>query len=128
MRTQKNFSKTFKIIFYAFIVYMLIAGIIAGVVFRNEITEDINWTMMLSVWLSGGVIALILYAVYAHFENQEVQIELLSSIEDKLNSQKKNDTTIKTEHDNKSAQWLCTNCGLRNNNDTAFCKSCGTER
>lgn len=144
MIPQKRFSTIFKVIYYAFIIFSFIGGITAGAVFRKGIFDGFNWEMMFYVWLSGGVIELILYATYAHLENQAVQIELLSSINDKLNPPKTNVSSTKTEHKPippkksitptkpvhhvSSSQWLCSNCGLRNSTANSLCRGCGAEK
>lgn len=87
-------SESFRKWLIAIVLLFLICGIAAGFVFRiDDLTAyeflssrsegDFNWVLMISVWLSGVVPSVILYAIYAHLENQEIMINALNAIYEK---------------------------------------------
>lgn len=80
-------SKYFLRWFWILIILFFIFGIVAGFVFPKQTIsysfntkESFNWFLMLCIWLSGVIPASIIYAVYVHIENQEIQIDILRDL------------------------------------------------
>lgn len=90
---HKEHSELFKKLTIAIIIIYVIAGIAIGFVFPKEIQTsfyysfevetEFNWLMMLVVWFSGIIPTALVYAVYAHLDNQEVTINVLNDIRSK---------------------------------------------
>ena len=83
-------SGTFKNLAVILAILFFIAGIASGFVFKTAedsslfSEEKFNYVLMISVWLSGAFPVIISYAAYAHFRNQELQIQIMSQIKDAL--------------------------------------------
>ena len=78
-------SNVFKIWAIILAVVFFVAGIVAGFMFKVEtgyyITrEEFNYALMIAMWFSGILPVLASYAVYAHLQNQEMQIRTLLQI------------------------------------------------
>ncbi len=92
MYNHKNHSKIFKRWCIALVVSVFAIGIIAGFIFKIEpeyslystsySSAKFNWLLAVMIWLSEIVPVAILYAVYSHLENQEVQINILKFLMD----------------------------------------------
>lgn len=96
MLYHKSHSKFFRNWCYVLLIAVFVLGIIAGFVFKvdNHTTTSLyehyssytqpkasfNWTLTIIIWLSEVIPAAILYAIYSHLENQEIQIEILNEI------------------------------------------------
>lgn len=92
MYNHKNHSKIFKRWCVALVVTVFAIGIIAGFIFKVELeyssysSAKFNWLLAVMIWLSEVVPVAILYAVYSHLENQEVQINILKFLMDNNSS------------------------------------------
>lgn len=99
MYNHKSHSEVFKKWCIALIVVVFALGIIAGFAFAIEKTPDLstygrysntapetgfNWIVAIAIWISEVIPATILYAIYSHLENQEIQINILNLIHKKL--------------------------------------------
>lgn len=96
MYSHYEHSKIFKRWCVALVITVFILGIIAGFVFRIEkeplsvygyssstVKPSFNWGLAFIIWISEVIPAAILYAVYSHLENQEIQINILNEIRKK---------------------------------------------
>ena len=79
--THNERSKVFKILFIVSIIVIFILGIISGNMFDSY---EFNWMAAIMIWISGVIPVAILYAIYAHLENQEIQINNLNKIRKEL--------------------------------------------
>lgn len=142
MYSHYEHSKIFKRWCVALIITVFILGIVAGFVFKVEeyslystySDEHFNWVLALIIWFSEVIPAAILYAVYSHLENQEIQINNLNQIRQFLNDYKLSDT--KATHlsddakpnfknlDKADKTWVCSKCGKSNPVGVDRCSSC----
>ena len=130
-------------------IVFLLSGIIAGFLFKTvdvsskyySLSEThFNWLLMLSVWSMSVVPVSILYGVYSHLENQEIQIDILREIYEtqSLNTQNPAQSNIPNTAQPTQAKppitptvsshnnWKCSKCGRINDANTIACKDCGT--
>lgn len=136
MYNHKNHSEVFKRWCTTLLGIVFILGIIAGFIFKVEegiiyTDERFNWELMLIIWFSEIVPLAILYAVYAHLENQEIQINILNDIRSKLPD--KPTPKRETAHSNPvdaflNSSWTCSNCGKSNLSSATRCNQCNYER
>lgn len=136
MYNHKNHSEVFKRWCIALLIIVFVLGIIAGFVFKIEvgslyIRERFNWELMLIIWFSEIIPLAVLYAVYAHLENQEIQINILNDIRSKLPD--KPTPKRETSHSNPvdvflNSSWTCSNCGKSNLSSATRCSQCNYER
>ena len=142
MYSHYGHSKVFKIWCIALVVVVFIIGIVAGFIFKVQATsriyyeEHFNWGLAVIIWLSDVIPAAILYAIYSHLENQEIQINNLNQIRQTLNDFKlaaKETATVTTtahtksnfkKYDNLDTTWVCSNCGKSNPVGAERCSYC----
>ena len=88
-------SRVFKYMPVFMAIAFIISGIVCGFVFKitsepslysYHTDEKFNTGLMFMVWLSGVIPTIITYAVYAHFRNQETQIEATEEVIRKLDT------------------------------------------
>lgn len=138
---HNNHSRTFFRWFWFLVILYLIAGIAAGIVYPKPIDHAVsysldapeavfNWLLMVLVWLSGVIPTAIIYAVYAHLENQEIQIDMLASIRE---ANRQNAGPQSKVHENELNQpaavnihstWVCKRCGATNQSYDERCMKC----
>ncbi|MDO5399056.1 MAG: hypothetical protein Q4G33_14130 [bacterium] len=102
MYNHKNHSKVFLLLYIALVAIIFIAGIVAGFVFKDGLFDELfsyssrysresfNWTLAFVIWLSDIIPAVVLYAIYSHLDNQEVQINILNAIRESNSAPEKN--------------------------------------
>ncbi|MCD8391165.1 MAG: zinc finger Ran-binding domain-containing protein, partial [Firmicutes bacterium] len=93
--------------------------------------EHFNWALTIAVWISAVIPAAILYAVYSHLENQEIQINLLNVISRNQMTDDYNlagtgtSTSSNTQAPIKPANtWTCPKCRTINPNTLNRCTAC----
>lgn len=149
MFEHKKHSEVFKRWYVAVVILTVIAGVVAGFVFKTggevevsslysiDVTEEkFNWALMFAIWVSCVPLAAVLYAVYSHLENQEVTINILNSI--RINSV--SNATVESNKaaptapisnfaamDSGNETWRCPKCGTTNLMKNSECKNCGYE-
>lgn len=130
MLKHNNHSNRIRIIAIVATVIFIIIGIITGYV--------LNAFALLSIWLYAAIQAIAFYIVYAHIQNQEIQIENLNEIRDALNSSKKKSEVIKgnasSNMSNKTDNprttgptWVCPLCKTENPLGAKRCSNCNSE-
>ncbi|MGN0163937.1 MAG: hypothetical protein ACI4EA_10240 [Candidatus Ornithomonoglobus sp.] len=144
-------SKFFKYWFIASIITVVMIGIIAGFVFSIEdysyySADKFNWLVAIMIWISGIIPAAVLYAIYSHLDNQEVQINNLNEIRKSLDILKASGKDTGNVQRNTVAQkpsvstkprtinnvvsgdiWVCPLCKTKNPAKAKRCSNCNSE-
>ena len=148
MYTHNEHSQVFKRWCIALVVVVFILGIIAGFVFKIEkeplsvygyyssshAKSSFNWGLACIIWLSEVIPAAVLYAVYSHLENQEIQINNLNEIRKTLTEQKspvsKTNSTQNVpsfkKFDETDNSLICPMCKTRNPIGSERCRNCNS--
>lgn len=142
MYSHYEHSKIFKHWCIAIVITIFILGIIVGFVFKVEEyslystynNEHFNWGLACIIWLSEVIPTAILYAVYSHLENQEIQINNLNQIRQFLNDYKLSDTKTTHSSDNAKPNFknldkpdnslICPMCKTKNAIGAERCSNC----
>lgn len=138
MFSHYSHSKVFKVWCIVLVVMVFIIGIVAGFIFkvpseRIYYEDHFNLGLAVIIWLSDVIPAAILYAVYSHLENQEIQINNLNQIRQTLSdfkfAAKDNSHTVNTpsnfkKYDNEDKTWTCSKCGRSNPVGAERCSYC----
>lgn len=143
MLQHKNHSEVFKRWYVAVVIIAVIAGVVAGFVFKTggevevsslysiDVTEEkFNWALMFAIWVSCVPLTAVLYAVYSHLENQEVAINLLNAIHNDTRDRKTSNSGSSSSSnflvmDRNNETWRCPQCNTVNLLKDAACKNCG---
>ncbi len=142
---HKNHSRVFFRWFWVTLIAYIAIGIVAGFLFPKpvDITSlysfdeetKFNWLLMIGVWISGIIPEAIIYAVYSHLENQEIQIDILDNIykiSNGTNTPKSVDTNRNsyrnTSAANRQATWVCPQCGTTNQPYNERCTNCDNKK
>ncbi|MDO5399057.1 MAG: hypothetical protein Q4G33_14135 [bacterium] len=143
MYNHKNHSKVFKCWYIALVIIIFIIGIVAGFAFKIEPTPSLyslysskpkfNWLLAVIIWLSEVIPITILYAVYSHLENQEIQINLLNVLRENTAAKttdnatgyiSANNVSVMRKLDEENNFLRCPNCGKSNPVGTKRCINC----
>lgn len=139
--THKNHSKYFKIWYIVAEIAFILLAIILGFVFKTSDSnllyseEHFNWGLAISIWVSSVIPISVLYAVYAHLENQEIQIDIMYQTYHEICKQNTPSKVIRTSSNtsttsttSSNANWTCKKCGHINKLNSMQCADCGTYR
>ena len=125
------YSKFYKGVSFIYLILIVISGIIIGNILGDI---DFAWGSCFIVWLSGLFTFLLLFAIYAHLNNQETIIFYLKELQPetpKTIEYKKNQPSHKPDlskiakETSSDASWICANCGTKNSAESIRCKDCG---
>lgn len=90
---HNNHSKVFKIWYIITEILFFALAVISGFIFEEtDIWGDrsYNWLWAIGIYISSIPITAILYAIYSHLENQEIQIDLSGEIVEELRKRNNN--------------------------------------
>lgn len=139
MYRNPKHSEGFKIIFIMFII--IAAVVIVAATALSDPDEAMKNLMLSAAMLLPTVF--ILYAVYCHFDNQEIQIDESRKIIDMLQKMQNNGTAQNSapqsaapakavnaapEATNTPNEWICKSCGSSVDNMYIQCPCCGADR
>lgn len=143
MFSHKSHSAVFKRWCIVLSVAVFIFGIVAGFVFKTQEVSystsyyystphsesHFNWGLMFMIWLAYVIPVAILYAVYSHLENQEIQINILNEIRKTMTEPQKmpvvtNQSVTYKRLDEQDNTTICTMCGAKNPIGAQRCSKC----
>lgn len=143
---HNNHSRTFFRWFWILLVMYIIAGLLCGFIFPKEIETSslyystheetkFNWMLMIGVWVSSIIPEVIIYGIYSHLENQEIQIKALDNIYtavNKIDLHPKSNDTHENSYRNPAAAgnttWVCSRCGTINKSYDERCTNCDNKK